>query len=143
MLRNQRGMTLIEIMIVIAIIGGLMAILGGKVMSNLSKAKVKQTYLAMGELSKALDMYYTDCGQYPTTEQGLKALLEPPGSGCSNWGPEPYIKKNLLKDPFNYPFIYEDQGNGQPPLIKSLGADGKEGGEGKNKDLTSQDDSKD
>src|SRR5690349_21825114 len=128
-LNNRRGFTLVEIMIVIAILGALMALLAPRVTSNLTKAKVRQAYLGMGELSKELDLYYTDCGHYPSTEEGLKALLDNPGT-CPNWGPEAYIKRNLLKDPWGHDYQYSLEDS--QPLLTSYGADGKAGGDGKN-----------
>ena len=139
--RNARGLTLVEIMIVLAIIGGLMALLAPRVAANLNKAKIREARLQMGEIGKALDMYYTDCGAYPTTEQGLNALLQQPAGepGCSNWGPEAYLKKNLLKDPWNKEFIYEQTPSSY--VIRSLGKDGREGGTGIDADLSTEDDS--
>ena len=88
-LRNSRGMTLMEILIVLAIIGTLMAVLLPTIASRLDKSKIGQTKIAMGQVINAINLYYTDCGKYPTSMDGLiKADPE-----CSNWGPEPYMKK--------------------------------------------------
>ena len=126
-------MTLIEIMIVIAILGGLMAILGQTVMGRLKKANMNQAKILIGEVSKALDMYYTDCSSYPTTEEGLQALLAKPAS-CNSWGPEPYLKK-MNKDPWGGELQYESHGNSY--TIRSLGADKREGGTGDGEDISS------
>jgi general secretion pathway protein G len=136
---NQAGMTLIEIMIVIAIIGGLMAIVGAKLVGSLDNAKIKETKIQMQQLSKQLDGYYTDCNSYPTTEKGLEALMTAPGPDvCANWGPNPYVqKKQELKDQWNHPFIYESDGSEY--TILSYGKDGKEGGEKANADISSKD----
>lgn len=133
-LRDNRGMTLVEIMIVIAIIGSLMAILGNQVMGRLRSAKISQAKIQIGEISKALDMYYTACNSYPTTEEGLQALVTKPAS-CNSWGPEPYLKK-LSKDPWNGDFIYESQGN--TFIIRALGSDKREGGSGDAADISSE-----
>ncbi len=133
-LRDNRGMTLVEIMIVIAIIGSLMAILGNQVMGRLRSAKISQAKIQIGEISKALDMYYTACNSYPTTEEGLNALVVKPAS-CTSWGPEPYLKK-LSKDPWNGDFIYENQGS--TFTIRSLGSDKREGGAGDAADISSE-----
>lgn len=136
MLRNERGMTLIEIMIVIAIIAGLMAVLGTSANSYLQKSRVENAKIQMKEIGKQLEGYNLSCNSYPTTDQGLNALVTNPGpEACPNWGPDPYMKKEP-KDPWNKPFLYESDGSTY--VIKSLGRDRKEGGEGYDKDLSSE-----
>ena len=132
MIRNQKGMTLLEIMIVLVILGGLIAILGGTVTKQLAKAKVKEAKIQIAEMGKALDMFYTDCGFYP---QELGALIEAP-EDCSNWGPDAYLKK-IPKDPWNSDYTYELDGNSY--VIGSLGEDRREGGSGNGKDISSED----
>lgn len=132
---NDAGMTLIEIMIVIAIIGGLMAILGTRIMGRLEKSRVDSAKIQIRQISSFLQMYNTDCSTYPSTEQGLQALRENPGADvCPNWGPEPYMPKEQ-KDPWNHVFVYESDGANY--TLKSLGRDGKEGGDAYNKDISS------
>ena len=133
MIRNQKGMTLLEIMIVMVILGGLIAVLAGTVQNNLKKSKVKQAKIQISEYGKALDMYFTDCNQYPSTEEGLQALMQAP-STCSNWGPDPYLKK-LNPDPWSNQFTYESQG--QTYELKSLGADKRPDGSGYDQDISS------
>jgi general secretion pathway protein G len=129
-------MTLIEIMIVIAIIAGLMAVLGTSANNMLQKSRVENAKIQIKELGKQLEQYNVDCNAFPTTDLGLKALIENPGPDvCPNWGPQPYVKKEP-RDPWGKPFIYESDGAAYN--LKSLGRDGKEGGEGYNKDLSSQ-----
>ncbi len=135
MIRNSRGMTLVEIMVVLAIIGGLIGILAGTVNKQFKKARTKQARIQISEIGKSLDLYLTDCGSYPTTEQGLQALVEQP-SDCKNWGPDAYIKK-VPTDPWGAPFIYELRGNSF--VLKSLGDDKKEGGSGTAADISSDD----
>tara|TARA_Y100001935_G_scaffold213652_1_gene184506 strand:+ start:3177 stop:3614 length:438 start_codon:yes stop_codon:yes gene_type:complete len=132
---NERGMTLLEIMVVLIILGGLATVLIGQVMGRLGSAKIKQAKILIGEYQKNLDMYYTDCGQYPSTEEGLKALVEAPAS-CSNWGPTPYVKK-VNKDPWQNDLVYES--NGTTFVLKSLGKDRREGGSGESQDISSED----
>jgi general secretion pathway protein G len=132
-LRDQKGMTLIEIMIVLAILGGLIVILAGQVTGQLKKARMKQARIQIAEVGKALDTYYTDCGQYPSTEEGLAALVTAP-STCSNWGPDPYIKK-VNKDPWGAEFVYESTGSNY--VLRSLGSDRREGGTGDAQDISS------
>ncbi|MCC7405609.1 MAG: type II secretion system major pseudopilin GspG [Bdellovibrionales bacterium] len=132
---NQKGMTLLEIMIVLVILGGLVASLVTVVMGRLKSARIKQAKITMAEVGKALDMYYTDCGAYPSSEQGLGALVQAPGDGCSSWGPDPYIKK-VPRDPWNHEYIYESQGGTY--VLQSLGRDNREGGTGEDEDLSSE-----
>jgi len=127
-LRNQAGMTLVEIMIVLIIIGGLATILATQLIPQLGKAKVKQAKIQMGEISKSLDMFYTDCGYYP---DNLEGLVEAPES-CSTWGPQAY-QKNLPMDPWNSEYLYEPSGGSYSLL--SLGQDRMEGGEALDKDI--------
>jgi len=131
-LRNAAGMTLMEILIVLAIIGTLMAFLIPQITSRLDKAKVGETKIAIGQVVNALNLYYTDCGKYPASLDGLMKA----DPDCSNWGPEPYIKKTP-KDAWNRDFIYSIEGANY--TIKSLGKDGREGGDGYDKDITNDD----
>lgn len=131
---NEKGMTLLEIMVVLVILGGLATVLIGQVMNRLGSANIRQAKIQIGEYVKNLDMYYTDCGVYPTTEEGLQALVEKPAS-CPNWGPEPYIKR-VNPDPWRNDFVYES--NGSEFVLKSLGKDRREGGTGENADISSE-----
>src|SRR5262249_42149268 len=134
-LRDSSGMTLLEIMIVLAILAGLIAVLATQVNSRLKKAKMNEAKIQIGEYSKALDMFYTDCGFYPHSEQGVAARVQAP-SNCPNWGPDAYVKK-IKDDPWNHPFIYESSGNAFK--LKSFGSDGKEGGTGDAQDISNED----
>ena len=133
MIRNNKGMTLLEIMIVLVILGGLIAILATQVQGRLKKAKIRQAQIQISEYGKALDMYFTDCNNYPSTDEGLQALVEAPQS-CNNWGPDPYLKK-VNKDPWNGEFIYESTGNNY--VLRSLGSDRRDGGTGDAADVSS------
>jgi general secretion pathway protein G len=134
---SQAGMTLIEIMIVIVIIAGLMTALGTGAVRYLNSSKVDTAKIQLKEISKALEGYNLTCNSYPTTDQGLKALIANPGpDACPNWGPEPFIKKEP-KDPWGKPFIYESDGGTYE--LKTYGKDRKPGGDGYNKDISSQD----
>ncbi|NUN05011.1 MAG: type II secretion system major pseudopilin GspG [Bdellovibrio sp.] len=132
LLKNRKGMTLIEIMIVLAIIGSIAALLLPNITGQLDKSKVKETRIQMTQIVNALSMYYTDCGKYPESLEGLSKA----DANCSNWGPEPYYKKGT-KDPFQHEFIYEL--NGGEYTLKSLGKDGREGGSGSNADISLED----
>jgi len=121
-LKNQRGMTLIEIMIVIAIIGSLMAIIGNRVIGQRDKANVGQAKIQMGQIANALSMYYNDCGKYPAALDNLVTA----DAACANWGPEAYRKPKEILDPWGETFVYEL--NGSEFSLKSLGRDKREGG---------------
>ena len=131
-IRNRKGMTLIEIMIVLAILGGIMAILLPRLTGQLDKAKVKNTKIQMAQIVNALAMYYTDCGKFPQTLEGLVKQ----DANCTNWGPEAYLKKDP-KDQWNHDYVYEI--NGSEYNLKSYGKDGKEGGSGFDADITLED----
>jgi general secretion pathway protein G len=117
-------------MIVLAILGGLIAVLATNVMSRFKKAKVEQTKVQMNQVGTALDMFYTDCGFYPTE---LGGLVSAP-SECSNWGPDPYVK-SIPRDAWGNEFVYEVDGSDY--FMMSLGEDRREGGEGIAKDIRS------
>lgn len=131
--RNRRGMTLIEIMIVLAILGGIAALLLPRFTGSLDKAKTREAKIQIGQIISALSMYYTDCGKYPSALGGLSQQ----DANCSNWGPEAYAKEKQLKDPWGREFVYEL--NGGQFTLKSLGKDGAEGGSGYDADISSDD----
>lgn len=133
---NVRGMTLIEIIIVVTLLASLIAILGGRVVGAQKKALVKQAKIQISEVSKSLDMYYQDCMSYPSTDQGLAALAPGGEAGCQNWGPDPYVKK-VPVDPWGTPFVYYNE-NGAFTII-SYGEDKREGGTGLAADISSAD----
>lgn len=132
-IKNNRGMTLIEIMIVLAILGGIAALLLPRFTGSLDKAKAREAKIQIGQIMSALSMYYTDCGKYP---QSLTGLAEA-DANCSNWGPEAYAKPKQLKDPWGNEFDY--QLNGGNFVIMSLGKDGSPGGSGYDADISSED----
>jgi len=117
--KNSRGMTLMEIMIVVGIIGFLAATLYPTVVNRMNAAKVKQTKISIGQIVQALNNYNIDCNKFPTSLD----LLTKPDPECSNWGPDPYMKK-LPKDEWNREFTYEV--NGTNFVIRSPGYKGKE-----------------
>jgi general secretion pathway protein G len=133
LLKSQKGMTLIEIVIVVTILATLAAVLISAVKRQRDKAMYNQTKLQMGNLDRAMQTYYTDCNKFPNDLNGLLQKDD-----CANWGPEPYVKnKNELKDSWGTEFIYS--ANGSNYELKSLGSDKKEGGEGYGTDLTNAD----
>lgn len=134
MLKNSRGMTLVEIMIVLAIIGGLMAVLLPNITGQMDKARVKETQIEMSRIIDGLNRFNIDCGTFP---KSLEGLVQAPGDECANWGPDPYLKK-MPKDAWGRDYIYEYDGSNNYTL-KSLGKDGREGGSGNEKDIDAAD----
>ncbi len=134
--RAQRGMTLIEILVVLVLIGIVMGIVGGNFIGQGEAAKSKAAAIEIGQIGQALDLYKLEVGRYPTTQEGLQALITAP-SGVANWN-GPYWKKGTLpKDPWTNDYKYTSPGARGAFEIVSLGADGKDGGEGPAKDITS------
>lgn len=138
---NQRGMTLIEIMVVVTILGLIATIATVNVLGRLDQAKVTAAKTQMKNLETALDEYRRDNGFYPSTEQGLRALVEKPSSGRvpTSYPRGGYLKGgNIPKDPWNCDFLYFSPGTHNNPVeITSLGADCQEGGEDTDADINS------
>lgn len=138
---KDRGFTLIEILIVIVILGILASFLVPKIMDKPDEARVVKAKNDIKAMETALKMYKIDNGMYPTTEQGLKALIEKPSIEPipKNYKPEGYLDANEVPDdPWGNSYIYRSPGdNNRPYEIICLGADGKEGGDGVNKDIKS------
>ena len=130
------GMTLIEILVVLVLIGIVLGIVGGNFIGRGEKAKADAAKIEIGQIGQALDLYKLEVGRYPTTQEGLQALIQAP-AGATNWN-GPYWKKSTLpKDPWANEYKYVSPGQSGPYEILSYGADGKEGGEGTNKDINS------
>ena len=133
---NMSGMTLIEILVVLVLIGIVLGIVGGNFIGRGEKAKADAAKIEIGQISQALDLFKLEIGRYPTSQEGLQALISAP-AGVTNWN-GPYWKKSTLpKDPWGNEYRYSAPGQHGPYDIMSYGADGKEGGEGANKDIMS------
>ena len=136
--RNRsQGFSLIEIIVVITIIGVIVGWAATNIFGKQDQAQARIAKSKIVALSGPLDVYKLDTGKYPTTQEGLKALLQAP-AGVPNWN-GPYVKNDAeLKDPWRNDLIYRSPGSENRPYeIVSLGSDGQEGGEGANKDLKS------
>lgn len=131
-----RAFTLIEIMVVIVILGLLATLVVPKIIGRSDQAKVVKAQQDIMALESALELYKLDNGTYPTTDQGLEALVVKPSSPPepSNWKAGGYIKQ-LRKDPWGNDYEYLSPGNHGDIDIFSYGADGQPGGEGLNADL--------
>jgi general secretion pathway protein G len=132
--QQQAGFTLIEIMVVILILGLLATLVVQSLRGATDKAKRTKAMADIAELKTALDRYYIDNGSYPSSDQGLQALVTPPSQGTqtANYEEGGYIRR-IPNDPWNNPYVYQSDGNTY--TLKSLGADGAEGGTGKNADI--------
>jgi general secretion pathway protein G len=133
--RQDRGFTLIEIMVVVIIIGLLAALVGPRLFGKVSTARQKAAKAQIELFGTALDTFRLDTGRYPTTEEGLKALREKP-SAVENWQ-GPYLPKEIPVDPWNKPYVYRSPGQQGDYDLISYGLDGSEGGEGENQDIVS------
>jgi general secretion pathway protein G len=138
--RNEKGFTLIELMVVIVILGILAGLIVPRIMGRPDEARRAKARIQLESLETALKLYKLDNGNYPSTEQGLNALVEPPtvGTPLKNWRQGGYLEKGKVpKDPWDNDFVYISPGaHGDYDLI-SRGADGEPDGEGKNKDINS------
>ena len=135
-LRGRAGFTLIELMVVMIILGLLAALVVPRMFGKLGKAKTHAAYAQIELFGTALDSYRLDVGKYPTTSEGLEALLSP-ASGGEDWN-GPYLKKNEIPlDPWNNPYHYESPGKFGDYDLYSYGADNSAGGEGEDKDIVS------
>ena len=134
--RKIRGFSLIELLVVLAILGLLAGLVGPQVMKFLGGSKTKTARLQIEDLSAALDLYRLEVGRYPSTSEGLVSLVEKPGD-AKNWN-GPYLKKNKIPDdPWGNAYQYSSPGSHGPFDILSLGADNAEGGDGENPDVAS------
>ncbi len=131
--KYRAGFSLIELLIVIVILGGLVAVVAPGLMDAADGAKRDTVCLKMNDLKKRLDMFKLDNGVYPETEEGFQALIQNPDTDkYPNYRAKPYLKK-LPKDSWKTPFVYVKKGSDFE--IISFGADRKEGGEESNKDI--------
>ena len=138
--RRARGFTLVEIMVVVVIIGILGALVVPKLMGKPQEARITAAKVDISSLMQALKIYKLDNQRYPSTEQGLKALIEKPTSGPSanGWKTGGYVDK-LPKDPWGNPYQYLAPGVRGEIDVYSLGADGQPGGVGDDADIGSWD----
>jgi general secretion pathway protein G len=132
----SKGFTLLELLVVIVIIGLLAAYVGPKYFAQLGKSEVTIAKAQIEAFEKALDTYRLDVGRYPTTEEGMGALLVKP-SGVTAWS-GPYLKKAVPLDPWGHAYIYRSPGTKGDFEIVSYGKDGAPGGEGENADVSNQ-----
>jgi len=133
---TQSGFTLIEIMVVVVIIGILASVVVPRIMDNPDKARTAKAKNDIRALESAMDLYRLDNYTYPSTDEGLDALITAPSSSPANWKQGGYIKK-LNNDPWGNDYLYDNDGGNI--VIYTYGADGAEGGEGPNADISTAD----
>jgi len=133
---GERGFTLVEILVVITIIGLIMALVGPRVLNYLGESKVKAARIQIESFSSALDLYYLDVGRYPSSAEGMAALVQQPG-GVQAWN-GPYLRSGTVpNDPWGHPYLYRSPGEHGAFDIVSYGSDGQEGGNGTAADILS------
>ena len=134
--KGQAGFTLIELLVVLMILGLLAGLVGPRVLKQLGGAKTDTAELQIAELSSGLDLFYLEVGRYPTTEEGLQALVEAPPA-ATGWN-GPYLKKNdLPPDPWGRDYRYRYPGEYGEFDLYSLGRDNADGGDGEDADVVS------
>jgi len=134
--RGQAGVTLIEMLVVVTIIGLFVALVGPSLWKKVDSSKVTAARTQIQNFMTALGQYKLDTGTFPTTEQGLHALREKPAE-VNQWA-GPYMPQEIPKDPWGHDYVYKYPGeHGDDPDITCLGADGQPGGDGLNTDIVS------
>jgi len=129
------GFTLLELLVVMVIIGLLAGFVAPRYFAQVGKSQVKVARAQLDALDKALDQFRLDVGRYPTTEEGLQALVAQP-SGEQSWA-GPYLKKGVPADPWGRPYQYQTPGtHGGDFDLQSYGKDGRPGGSGEDADVT-------
>ena len=137
---DQQGFTLIELMVVIVILGILAGLIIPRIMGRPEEARRMKARVQIESIETSLKLYKLDNGTYPTTEQGLQALVEAPEIGqlAKNWKEGGYLEKGKVpKDPWGYDYVYLSPGAHGDYDLMSYGADGEPGGEGDNEDISS------
>lgn len=134
--RRSRGVTLMELLVVLGILALIAVIAVPMYLNHLSKSRTRTAGIQIERLGAILDSYLLDVGRYPTQEEGMEALLTAP-SGVDRWA-GPYLKnREALTDPWGAPYIYVFPGKHGKYDLYTLGADGREGGDDENRDITS------
>jgi general secretion pathway protein G len=135
--RNPRaGYTLTELLVVLVILGLLTALVAPRVLDQIGRAKTRAAEADVKSIAAALDLYRLDVGQYPDPAIGVKALIERPPA-VAGWN-GPYLQRAAApRDPWDRPYLYILPADGAP-LVESLGRDGKEGGDGEDRDVSNR-----
>src|SRR5512142_1852179 len=131
-LRRQRGFTILEIVIVFILLAGIMAFVGPKIFQQMGRAQSQEARIRIQHLAGQIEMYKLEVGKYP---ENLQALVQAPPGTESKWN-GPYAKPDDLKDAWGNDYRYTVPGQNKPFDLVSLGADGKDGGDGENRDVS-------
>jgi len=131
---GQAGFTLVELLVVLVILVLLASLVAPRVVGYLGSSRVKAAKVQVQSLTTALELFKVDTGRYPSTSEGLKALVEAP-TGATAWNGPYLTKKEVPIDPWGRPYEYRSPGQHGPFDISSLGADNQQGGEGENEDI--------
>jgi general secretion pathway protein G len=135
LLRGNDGFTLVEMLVVITIIGLIMALVGPRVLTYLTESKVKAARIQIQSFTSALDLFYLDAGRFPSSSEGLEALVRPT-AGVTAWN-GPYLRGGTVpNDPWGTPYVYRSPGEHGPYDLTSLGSDRQEGGTGSAADIS-------
>jgi general secretion pathway protein G len=137
LVQRAAGFTLLELLVVIVIIGLLAAYVGPKYFAQLGKSEVTIAKAQIEAFEKSLDTYRLDVGRYPSSEEGLAALMTAPAAAAAKWN-GPYLKKAIPPDPWGHPYLYRSPGAKGEYEITSSGKDGQPGGNGEDADISSQ-----
>jgi general secretion pathway protein G len=132
---GEAGFSLVELLVVLAIIGMIATMVTPQVLGYLGRAKGETARIQVKNIAQAVELYYLDLGGYPSSDQGLQALVQPTGPGWRG----PYVRDARgLVDPWGHPYLYRSPGLGASPYeVYSLGSDGKIGGSGESADVAS------
>ncbi|KFX68581.1 general secretion pathway protein GspG [Pseudomonas taeanensis MS-3] len=133
-LRGQQGFTLLELLVVLVVLGLLAGIVAPKYFNQLGRSEIKVARAQIEGLSKAIDIYRLEVGRYPSSEQGLDALVLAP-SDEPKWA-GPYLQKTIPQDPWGHEYVYRSPGEYGDYDLLSLGKDGQPGGDGENAEIT-------
>ena len=130
--RRGRGFTILEIVIVFILLAGIMAFVGPRIFDQMGKAKSSEARIRIADLAGKIEIYRLENGRYP---ENLQALVKAPAGSEGKWN-GPYVKEPDLKDAWGNDYRYNVPGQGKPFDVISLGADGKDGGDGENRDVS-------
>lgn len=131
---SRRGVTILEVLVVLAIIAMIAAVVGPRVVGYLGRAKADTAELQIGQLQNSLQLFFIDMGRYPAESEGLASLVSAP-AGSTDWAGPYLASEEALTDPWGRAYLYEEAADGVDPLVYSLGRDGASGGTGEDADL--------
>ena len=134
---REAGFTLLELLVVVLIIGLLASYVGPKYFSQIGKSEVTAAKAQIEAYAKAIDNFRLDMGRFPTTEEGLAALMTRPAENGEKWN-GPYLRKDVIPDPWGHPYVYRAPGTKSEFEILSYGRDGQPGGTGLDADISSE-----